>query len=135
MSTSSNIQLVIEDFGNDASAVTRMVGLEPTGVGMAETAMDFGPLQKASWFFEISMPETESIEGQALALLRFLESHAEALRQAATRYPASIAIAFTAPGHSPSNDLSLVPLVAADISKLGLGIRIYFSSGRPNGAF
>jgi hypothetical protein len=76
------------------------------------------------------MPETESVEGQALALLRFLESHAEAIRQAAARYPASLAIGITGDGQASSEEISLVPLIASDISKLGLGIRVHFSAAQ-----
>src|SRR5206468_3674066 len=36
MSTSAKVQLVVDDFGGDASAVTRLIGLEPTAVGMAD---------------------------------------------------------------------------------------------------
>ncbi len=77
------------------------------------------------------MPQTESIEGQALALLRFLESHAEAIRQAAIRYPASIAIAIQDGDGVESGGLNLVPLVATEISQLGLGLRIHFSPRPP----
>ena|SRR5437773_12344366 len=122
----SKVQLVIDDFGNDASAVTRLIGLEPSAVGVAETtpaALNPG----ASWIFDIAMPQTESLEGQALALLRFLEAHAEAIRQAAARYPASIAIGIQDGGQVEQAEIDLVPLIIADVSKLGLGLHIHFS--------
>ncbi len=117
----------MESFGEDPSAVTRLMGLEPTAVGLSDqTAPDhFGA--STSWVFDIAMPETESIEGQALALLRFLESHAEAIRQTAARFPASIAIGIDDQEPANSGDLILVPLIVGDVSKLGLGIRIHFT--------
>src|SRR5437870_4629253 len=74
----SKVQLVIDDFGNDASAVTRLIGLEPSAVGVAEATPPGSLNPGASWIFDIAMPQTESLEGQALALLRFLEAHADA---------------------------------------------------------
>jgi len=116
----------VDDFGSDASAVTRLIGLEPTAVGTGEGGVLGNTGQNTSWIFEITMPETESVEGQALALLRFLESHAEAIRQAAARYPASIAIGINGEASAGSEEISLVPLIVAEISKLGLGIRVHF---------
>jgi hypothetical protein len=127
MPTSSTIQLVVEDFGGDASAVTRMMGLEPSAVALPDAAAGAGAGGKASWIFEIAMPETESVEGQALALLRFLESHHEPIQQAVALYPASIAIAVGERGPKASAQMSLIPLIAAEVSRLGLGIRIHFS--------
>src|ERR1051326_2623924 len=94
MVSSSQIQFVVEEFGGDASALTRLVGLEPSAIGVPHVTEGTEHSKAGtSWIFDVTMPQTESIEGQALALLRFLESHAEAIRQAAIRYPASIAIA------------------------------------------
>ena len=117
---------MVDDFGTDASDVTRLIGLEPTAVGTGEGGVLGNTGQNTSWIFEITMPETESVEGQALALLRFLESHAEAIRQAAARYPASIAIGINGEASTGSEEISLVPLIVAEISKLGLGIRVHF---------
>ena len=125
--TSSKVQLVVDDFGSDAAEVTRLLGLEPTAVGTGDTSALGNAGQGTSWIFEIAMPETESVEGQALALLRFLESHAEAIRQAAARYPASIAIGINGEASASSEEISLVPMIVADISKLGLGIRVHFT--------
>lgn len=127
MPTSSTIQLVMEQLGEDVSAVTRLLGLEPIAVGRSEKNTPPNSPTSASWIFEIAMPETESVEGQALALLRFLDSHAEAIRQAAACYPASIAIGIADHGTANSGDLTLVPLIAAQVAKLGLGIRIHIS--------
>jgi hypothetical protein len=127
MSTSAKVQLVVDNFGGDASAVTRLIGLEPTAVGVADRTVPNQSPEGASWIFEIVMPETESVEGQALALLRFLETHAEQIRQAAARYPASIAIGIHRRDQAGNDDIGLVPLVAADISKLGLGMHIHYS--------
>ena len=127
MLTSPKVQLVVEDFGGDASDVSRLIGLEPTAVGVAGPALAETADERASWIFEIAMPQTESVEGQALALLRFLETHAEQIRLATARYPASIAIAVNGPGEPAPDEISLLPLVAADISKLGLGIRIHYT--------
>jgi len=127
MSTSAKVQLVVDNFGGDASAVTRLIGLEPTAVGVSEGSAPNRSGQGASWIFEISMPETESVEGQALALLRFLETHAEQIRQAAAHYPASIAIGIHRRDPADSDDLSLVPLIVGDVSKLGLGMHIHYS--------
>jgi uncharacterized protein DUF4279 len=126
MPTSSTIQLVVEDFGGDASAVTTLMGLEPSAVALPDAAAG-GAAGKASWIFEIAMPETESVEGQALALLRFLESHHDPIQQAVARYPASIAIAVGERGPKASAQMSLIPMIAAEVSRLGLGIRIHFS--------
>jgi len=126
MPTSSKIQLVVDDFGGDASAVTKLIGLEPTALGLPDGSIVDNSTSAASWMFDISMPETESVEGQALALLRFLESHAGQIQQASARYPASVAIAITRPAQRELEELSLVPLIVSEISKLGLGIRIYF---------
>ncbi len=126
--TSSKVQLVVDDFGSDASSVTRLIGLEPTAVGTSDGGAFGKAGQSTSWIFEIAMPETESVEGQALALLRFLESHAEAIRQAAERYPASIAIGINGEASAGSEEISLVPMIVAEISKLGLGIRVHFGS-------
>jgi hypothetical protein len=127
MSTTAKVQLVVDNFGGDASAITQLIGLEPTAIGVPEGGALNRSGQGASWIFEISMPETESVEGQALALLRFLESHAEQIRQAATRYPASIAIGIHRRDPADADELSLVPLIVADISKLGLGMHIHYS--------
>ena len=126
MPTSSTVQLVVEGFNGDASAVTRLIGLEPTAVGITDGKSPSSPLPGRSWIFEIAMPQTESVEGQALALLRFLGAHAEEIRHAASHYPASIAIAINGPGEPGSDEIGLVPLVAEEVSKLGLGIRIHF---------
>jgi len=125
--TSSKVQLVVDDFGSDASDVTRLIGLEPSAVGTGDGSALGTAGQTTSWIFEIAMPETESLEGQALALLRFLESHAEAIRQAAARYPASIAIGINGEPSEGSEEMSLVPMIVAETSKLGLGIRVHFS--------
>jgi len=129
----SKVQLVIDDFGNDASAVTRLIGLEPSAVGVAEATPPGSLNPGASWIFDIAMPQTESLEGQALALLRFLEAHAEAIRQAAARYPASIAIGIQDGGQVEQAEIDLVPLIIADVSKLGLGLHIHFSSAPVKG--
>ena len=123
MRSSSRIELVIEDFGSDPAAVTRLIGLEPAALGGTNGRAEEAP----SWIFEISMPETESVEGQALALLRFLEAHAEKIRQAASQYTASIAIGISEHTEASPDEVALVPLIAAEISKLGLGIRVNFS--------
>ena len=129
----SKVQLVIDDFGNDASAVTRLIGLEPSAVGVAEATPPGSLNPGASWIFDIAMPQTESLEGQALALLRFLEAHAEAIRQAAACYPASIAIGIQDGGQVEQAEIDLVPLIIADVSKLGLGLHIHFSSAAVKG--
>src|SRR5256885_4226687 len=116
MPTSSRVQLVVDDFGGDAPALSALLGLEPTAVGVAEGSAAGKSNQGTSWIFDISMPETESIEGQALALLRFLDAHAEEIRRATARYSASIAIAVEDSGDPDPSEMSLVPLVAADIS-------------------
>ena len=117
----------MDDFGSDASDVTRLIGLEPTAIATGEGSALGNAGQSTSWIFEIAMPETESVEGQALALLRFLESHAEAIRQAAARYPSSIAIGINGAASDGSEEISLVPMIVAEISKLGLGVRVHFS--------
>src|SRR5262249_998081 len=125
MLASPKVQLVVEDFGGDAADVSRLIGLDPTAVGVAGAALLETAGEGASWIFEIALPQTEAVEGQALALLRFLEAHAAQIRLATARYPASIAIAVGDSEPAP-DELSLLPLVVADIAKLGLGIRIHY---------
>src|SRR5438477_6752610 len=127
MPTSTQVQLVVEDFGGDPAAITRLLGLEPTALASPETLGAANSSQDTSWIFAVSMPETESVEGQALALLRFLEVHAEAIRKTIASYRGSIAIDLSGPGPASADALNLVPLVAAEISRLGLGLRVHFA--------
>src|SRR2546425_872841 len=64
----SKVQLVVDNFGDDASAVSQLIGLEPTAVGVVAASAPWEFQPGTSWIFEIAMPETESLEGQALAL-------------------------------------------------------------------
>jgi hypothetical protein len=127
MPAPSKVQLVISGFGDDASMVSRLLGFEPTTVGVPGWNSREPSTHRASWIYEISMTGTESVEGQALALLRFLECHAEKIRKTATLFPARVLIGVDDQNSPGTGQLALVPLVVAEISKLGLGIQVQFS--------
>src|SRR5436853_4976478 len=92
MPNSTRVQLVVDALAREPQEVTRLIGLEPAAMAEPEQIQPGESERKRSWIFPITMPRTESIEGQALALLRFLETHADKIQQTIARHAGSIAI-------------------------------------------
>jgi hypothetical protein len=130
----SRVQFVIEEFGEDASEVTRIVGFEPTGVsGSGFTSLS----HHLSWWFELPEPVPDEITDHATKLIQFLQSHGEGVRLAANRFRARIAIAIDDrdwvwpydPTGPRIGQLDLQPNLTAAVAALGLGFAIHVYCG------
>jgi len=130
----SRVQFVIEEFGEDASEVTRIVGFEPTGVsGSGFTSLS----HHLSWWFELPGPVPDEIADHVAKLVQFLQSHVDGVQSAANRFRARIAIAVDDRDWIWPYDRSgprighfdLQPTLTAAVAALGLGFAIHLSCG------
>ena len=90
MSKASRVQFTVEDFGDDASQVTTLIGFEPTTV----TICGFSSLPKrTTWLLEVPEPIPSEIAEHVAALVRLLEQHSEGVRKVARLFQTRISIA------------------------------------------
>jgi hypothetical protein len=134
MAKLTQVQFVVEDFGDDASEVTRLIGFEPTGVAVC----GFSSLpQRRSWWFELSELVPDGIAEQVAALLSLLELHAESVRKVAGRFRTRISITVDDrdwiwpddPTGPRIGNFELPPNLTAAAAKLGIGFAVQFTCG------
>src|SRR5262245_55277527 len=89
MSKRSKVRFSVEEFGDDPTVVTGLVGFQPTGT--ATCGWSSLP-QQTSWYVELPEPVPEKLEDHIAALLGMLEPHADGVRSAAARFKACIEI-------------------------------------------
>ncbi len=88
--------LWVSGFGEDASIVTKMIGLEPTHIKVAGQPNPKHPkaaYRWHSWELHSSLPSSAHVDEQIEDLLRVLEPHAAAIKTASATFKAGISVA------------------------------------------
>ena len=134
MRTATRVQFVVDEFGDDPSVVTKLIGFPPTSTAV------FGwsslPTH-TSWLVELPEPVPEKLEDQIAGLLSTLESHADGVRRAAARFRARISVIVDdrdwiwpyEPDGPRSGEFELSPALTAAASRLDLGFKVHFWCG------
>jgi hypothetical protein len=87
MPKTTRVQFVVDEFGDDTSVVTKLIGFEPTSTAIC----GFSSLPNhTSWIAELREPVPEKLEDHITSLLHTLEAHAEGVRRAAAQFRARI---------------------------------------------
>lgn len=89
----TGVYLWVMDYGEDASVVTKLLGLEPTRIcipGQPGSPTSRVPSRHHGWEFNSPLPLTAHIDEHLEALLQVLEPHAEAIRAASEKFKVGI---------------------------------------------
>lgn len=89
----TRVYLWVADYGEDASVVTQLIGLEPTQIKVpGQPNPNFPKMINRRHFWELysPLPSTAHIDEHFEALLQLLEPHAANIRRATEIYKAGI---------------------------------------------
>jgi hypothetical protein len=134
MSKPTRVQFVVDEFGDDASVVTELIGFEPTSIAVC----GFSSLpSQTSWLVGLAKPVPEKLEDHIAGLLRTLEPHSEGIRQVASRFRARILIYVDdrdwiwpyEPDGPRFGHFEISPNLIAAASRLGIGFIVHFTCG------
>lgn len=141
-----SVSLVATDFGPDPSAVTRLIGLEPTSLASSGCTGVEGidaewakPKRSTSWSYNLQGPQSESLDGQIEALLHVLEARATGVRTVARQYRALVSVSVESDVYRDDDTVlafgsaEIPSALLARIAALGLGLRCHFSTPDPSG--
>lgn len=134
MSKPIRVQFVVDEFGDDASVVTKLIGFEPTSMAVS----GFSSLPKqTSWLVGLAEPMPEKLEDQIAGLIHTLEPHSEGILRVASRFRARISIYVDdrdwiwpyEPDGPRFGHFEISPNLTAAASRLGIGFTVHFTSG------
>jgi hypothetical protein len=134
MKKSARVQFLVDGFGEDASEVTRIMGIEPTDVPVC----GFGSLpQQVSWVLELQEPIPEEISDHVTALVKWLRPREQALKSLSGRYKTRIAIVVDdrdyiypeEPDGPRFATLAIPQEILASIASSGVGLSVHFWAG------
>jgi len=117
--------LGVFDFGDDEAAVTALLGLEPTeaysrgDVCTLPSGVEY-QRRKSAWRLDSPLPRTAHVDDQIEALLCLIEPHAEAIREAASRYSVGICCAIYYVDQTPG--IHLAERTVRRLGSLGLSV-------------
>lgn len=132
-SDESRAYLWVHDFGDDASAVTSMIGLEPTYIQVAGCPVPRAPTMIARvhrWVLDSPLTPDAHLDDHVEALLQLLEPHAEKVKAASETFKAGIyAVVYYHKDFNPGHGLSAhhVKLIAS--MNLSIDYDLYFLRG------
>ena len=134
MDKATRVQFVVDDFGDDASEITNLIGFAPSSV----TVAGFSSFPKrVAWLLELPDPVPDDITEHVAAFVQFLDAHAEHVRNVAIRFRARISIVVDdrdwISAHDPDGPrfatIDLPPELAASVARLKVGFIFHVWSG------
>ncbi len=126
----TRVYLWVSDFGEDASVVTKTIGLEPTHIKVAGEPNPKYPKminRGNSWELHSSLPSSAHIDEHIEALLRVLEPHATAVKAVSETFNVGISTAvYYYEDYTPGIHLTEHAISALASMGLSMDFDLYF---------
>jgi hypothetical protein len=129
----SRAYLWVRDYGEDASVVTNLIGMEPTYVQVTGQPMPQFPKMLARvhcWKLHSPLPSDAHLDDHIEALLGLLEPHAAAVRAASERFEAGVNVyVYYHRDFNPGINLSQRAVQLLASMNLSIDFDLYFLMG------